>query len=570
MTGPTPQSRSTGSGCRNASSRSGGTTSRPSGFATALATLARNFVLATPTVIGSPTRSSTSRRSRSAISTGVPKARSTPRTSRNASSIESPSTSGVVVLEHLEDGLARLDVGGEARRDDDRMRAEPPRLPLAHRGADPERLRLVARREDDAAADDDGPPAQPRSSRCSTDAKNASRSACRIVAAFDTNICSHSQTVRESHSRTAAVTGCAERRLWLPGTSDDRAQARGRRIPNGSRSPWTTRRGTVTASSSGSRLGASARPGGRSGNARQSTPAAPVAAAVRQATRAPDDRPPVRSGSPLRAPARAAPRPRSRLRRAGLPVRRAPARDAVRLLDERHGDRFRERRRRRGNEVRRPHSSPGPVAEHERRPRLGGRIEVDPRRPVRGVELEHVRGYSAPLFARGGEMLRKLLVLAGGLVAAGAIAGPAAAFDRRRAKPVPSLTPAATQRLWSELVRRPRVLALRARTAARSEPSSTRRRTGAAWRRSWRRTRRRARSTTSPSRRSATRRSSAATRRGGSVRSGRRSTRSRRSASTAGRSGSPRPGAPGTRRASRRAGAWPPPVTTSPSATPGR
>ncbi len=94
VTGPTPQSRSTGSGCRNASSRSGGTTSSPSGLATPLATLARNFVRATPTVIGSPTRSRTSRRSRTAISTGVPTLRSIPRTSRNASSIERPSTSG--------------------------------------------------------------------------------------------------------------------------------------------------------------------------------------------------------------------------------------------------------------------------------------------------------------------------------------------------------------------------------------------------------------------------------------------------------------------------------------------
>ena len=55
VTGPTPQSRSTGSGWRNASSRSGGTTSRPSGLATPLATLARNFVRATPTVMGRPT-----------------------------------------------------------------------------------------------------------------------------------------------------------------------------------------------------------------------------------------------------------------------------------------------------------------------------------------------------------------------------------------------------------------------------------------------------------------------------------------------------------------------------------
>jgi len=58
--------------------------------------LARNFVLATPTVIGKPTRSSTSRRSRRAISTGVPTLRSIPRASRNASSIDNPSTSGAV------------------------------------------------------------------------------------------------------------------------------------------------------------------------------------------------------------------------------------------------------------------------------------------------------------------------------------------------------------------------------------------------------------------------------------------------------------------------------------------
>ena len=94
--GPTPHSRSTGSGWRKSSSPSGGTTSSPSGFATPLATLARNFVRATPTVIGSPTSSSTRARSRTAISSGVPAIRRSPRTSRNASSIDSPSTSGVV------------------------------------------------------------------------------------------------------------------------------------------------------------------------------------------------------------------------------------------------------------------------------------------------------------------------------------------------------------------------------------------------------------------------------------------------------------------------------------------
>ena len=64
-------------------------------MATPLATLARNFVRATPTVIGSPTFARTSRRSRTAISVGVPTSRRMPRTSRNASSIDSPSTSGV-------------------------------------------------------------------------------------------------------------------------------------------------------------------------------------------------------------------------------------------------------------------------------------------------------------------------------------------------------------------------------------------------------------------------------------------------------------------------------------------
>ena len=54
VTGPTPHRRPTGSGCRNSSSWSGSTTSSPSGLATPLATLARNFVRAMPTVIGKP------------------------------------------------------------------------------------------------------------------------------------------------------------------------------------------------------------------------------------------------------------------------------------------------------------------------------------------------------------------------------------------------------------------------------------------------------------------------------------------------------------------------------------
>ncbi len=96
VAGPTPQSASTGNGCRNAVSPSAGTTSSPSGLAARLATLARCFVRATPTLSGRPTSSRTRARRRSAIWTGVPAIRSRPRTSRNASSSDSPSTTGDV------------------------------------------------------------------------------------------------------------------------------------------------------------------------------------------------------------------------------------------------------------------------------------------------------------------------------------------------------------------------------------------------------------------------------------------------------------------------------------------
>ena len=160
--GPTPQSRSTASGCRNASSRSGGTTSRPSGFATPLATLARNFVRATPTVIGRPTRSSTLRFSRSAISLGSPASRSHPADVEERLVDRQALDERRRVVEHAVHGLARLRVGGEPRPDDDRLRAEPLRLRAAHRRVDAVRLRLVARREHDAAADDHRAPPQAR------------------------------------------------------------------------------------------------------------------------------------------------------------------------------------------------------------------------------------------------------------------------------------------------------------------------------------------------------------------------------------------------------------------------
>ena len=53
-------------------------------------------MVATPTVMGSPVCSRTSRRRRRAISSGEPTLRPMPRTSRKASSIDRPSTTGEV------------------------------------------------------------------------------------------------------------------------------------------------------------------------------------------------------------------------------------------------------------------------------------------------------------------------------------------------------------------------------------------------------------------------------------------------------------------------------------------
>lgn len=74
-------------------------------MATVLATLARNFVRAIPTVIGKPTSARTRARSRSAICRGNPEIWVSPRTSRKASSIEIPSTSGAVSLKMAKTAL---------------------------------------------------------------------------------------------------------------------------------------------------------------------------------------------------------------------------------------------------------------------------------------------------------------------------------------------------------------------------------------------------------------------------------------------------------------------------------
>ena len=101
---------------------------------TPLATFARNFVRATPTVIGSPTSSRTRRRSRAPISAGVPAKRSIPRTSRNASSMERASTTGAVSSKMRNTSLLASVYAsnrqGTTAASGHRKRARPPPIPL--------------------------------------------------------------------------------------------------------------------------------------------------------------------------------------------------------------------------------------------------------------------------------------------------------------------------------------------------------------------------------------------------------------------------------------------------------
>jgi uncharacterized repeat protein (TIGR01451 family) len=69
------------------------------------------------------------------------------------------------------------------------------------------------------------------------------------------------------------------------------------------------------------------------------------------------------------------------------------------------------------------------------------------------------------VLAAGGGVLRALLFIFSGLVAAGVMAASSGASDSSRStvfQPVPSLTPVATQRLWNELVQRRRTQAVEA------------------------------------------------------------------------------------------------------------
>ena len=105
MAGPTPQRAWTGSGCRNASSSPGATTTTPGpgsmpagpafGLAAFDASLATSLVVATPTEHVSWRSSLTRWRMAAAMVAPSPNSRMAPLTSRKASSRAMPSTSGV-------------------------------------------------------------------------------------------------------------------------------------------------------------------------------------------------------------------------------------------------------------------------------------------------------------------------------------------------------------------------------------------------------------------------------------------------------------------------------------------
>ena len=92
---PTPHRRVIGSGREERRLLAGRTTTSPSGLRRSEATLATSFVVATPTLAVSPTSSRTAALIRRAIASGGPNSASDPATSRNASSIETCSRSGV-------------------------------------------------------------------------------------------------------------------------------------------------------------------------------------------------------------------------------------------------------------------------------------------------------------------------------------------------------------------------------------------------------------------------------------------------------------------------------------------
>ena len=170
----------------------GGTTTRPSGLSRSLATLAMNLEVPTPTEAVSPPVTSCTRARRSSANAVTvadlevgqvgAAARST-----NASSSESGSTSGEAArstLHHLPAGLA---VGVEASGEERRVRAARARLPRStspsgRRTPAPRTTRSRRPRGRPTPPTTTGLPRSEGLSRCSTEAKKASRSRCSTEA----------------------------------------------------------------------------------------------------------------------------------------------------------------------------------------------------------------------------------------------------------------------------------------------------------------------------------------------------------------------------------------------------
>ena len=187
--GPTPHSRPTASGARNAASSPGATTTSPSGLREVRRDLRHELGRwPTPTETVSPTSSWTASLMRRAIVSPSPNSAREPVTSRNASSIDTGSTCEVnrrrIAMTWLADGArtSRRRPAGRPRPDT----ARPPSAsasPSGPRTGGPRSWpsTTTPRASGLAAPTMTGRPRSSGRSRCSTAAKKASRSTCRMV-----------------------------------------------------------------------------------------------------------------------------------------------------------------------------------------------------------------------------------------------------------------------------------------------------------------------------------------------------------------------------------------------------
>src|SRR5208282_4916089 len=156
---PTPHSRDTGLSARNVEAPLRLSTAKPRGLSRSEASLARSLLSLNPIDTVMPSSASTRRASAARSWAGhAPRSFSVPESSRNASSIDNGSTSGVSrsIAAHRASYLA---IFCHVRPDHDRIRAGGQRLEHRHRRAHTIEARYVAAGEHHTAgttADDDG------------------------------------------------------------------------------------------------------------------------------------------------------------------------------------------------------------------------------------------------------------------------------------------------------------------------------------------------------------------------------------------------------------------------------